>query len=82
MYGKCVVAYKLIKYISNELSLKFSELETCGNEVHNPSGKIVDLERKNRKINDDIRLLELQKEMKMKRFSLLREHLSLKIDLV
>ena len=56
------------------------ELEALGNEVQNLSAQLVDLERKIMSINDEIKLIELKKKILLKIFSLLNEHLTLKID--
>lgn len=47
-----------------------------------PKENILDVERKTSKINDEMRFLELEKERILRKLLLLREHLTLHIDIV
>lgn len=69
-----------ISYILEKLNNKEAELQVIVTELHNPSMKITDTEKKLSKIHDEIRLLENEKETQLKRFSLFRENLTLKIS--
>lgn len=51
-------------------------------ELKSINAQFIDLEKRINKIHDEHRMLETSKEKILQRFSLLREHLSLKIDLV
>lgn len=82
LYGKCVLAHKFTQDISKEIKNKQNKLENIVNELKGPRAKTIEIKQQIRKIYDELRTFELNRDRILKIFSLLREHLTLKIDIV
>lgn len=63
-----------------EFSAKLNELQILTSRLQQPDTNIKYLEVEIAQVHDDIRITEMRKERVIKRFSLLREHLTLKIS--
>lgn len=53
------MSHDFIKDILDELKVKLEELKSLLNELQSPNVQIIDLERRIRKVHDDIGLLEI-----------------------
>lgn len=79
LYAKCAIPFNFTKDSDNELQKKCDEVKALRDQLVELGMMIEDIKGKIRKTHDEISLIELNRERKEKRFSLLRENLSLKI---
>lgn len=80
LYVKCTLYFKYEKDIEGDIKEKEVELKSIVDELQNLNAQITNLEARISSVHDQLRLLELRKERTIKKSSLLREHLTLKID--
>lgn len=79
LYAKCALTFKFTKEKDEELKKKYEELEVMVNQLQQHNQKIEDIQTKIGNTYDEISLIKINKERIAKRFSLLRENLSLKM---
>ena len=74
--------YNYLKGINDEFSVQMNELQALIDRLNLPNANIENVEDGILKVHDAIRISELNKERVTKMFSIFREHLSLKINII
>lgn len=65
-----------------KMKMKEAKIQNEINLLSSPNVKVFDVEKKIFKIYDEIRILKDDKDRKMKRFTLLREHISINLSTI
>ena len=67
LYIKCTLSHNLIKYLDRKIQGKLSELEALTSQIQQPSYKVDELEGQVVSVHTDIRKLEIEKEITLRR---------------
>jgi hypothetical protein len=82
LYIKCTLSHKLTKYLDRKIQGNLSEMEALTSQIQQTSCIVNELEGPVASVHIDIRKLELEKEIILRRLSEFRESISLKISSV
>ena len=76
IYAKCNLAYLHLDIFEKQIKGKIAELQTLKDDFLKANEKLVSFEHAMEAIHDSIQSIEPKKEKALRRFSLLRDHLS------
>lgn len=82
LYIQCTKLENHISEILEKIKMKEVEIQTTVNLLSSPNVKISDVEKNISKLYDDIRIPNDEKYKKLRRFTLLREYVSIKLIII
>ena len=82
LYGQYAMSFNYLKDINDEFSAQMNEIQALTTRLQQLNANIESFEANMLKVHNAIRISELNKERVTKMFSIFREHLLLKINII